>query len=358
MMSSGIGERLKMARHMATLTQDALAERVPVSKMAISKYENEQITPSSDVLIALARALGQPIEFFLRGPMVATVQPVYRGKAALRKKKNEDVITAQLQEWLERYLVVEGLFPDVSPGFAYPAGFPVRVSSLEEVEEAAEALRKAWQLGDNPIDNLTELLEEQGIRVGLVDGNDHFDACLFELEDGSPVMAVKQDIPGDRQRFSLAHELGHLMLEVAETLKDEDAANRFAGAFLVPGQAVLYELGPVRRHLDTLELHLLKHKYGVSMQTWAFRARALGILDDKAFQSFWKEVNRKKWREQEPGDPFPPEKPQRLVRLVLRALSEEVIGRARAAELLGMPWVEFVEQQRQQHGEDLIAVRA
>jgi Zn-dependent peptidase ImmA (M78 family)/DNA-binding XRE family transcriptional regulator len=356
MMSSGIGERLKMARRMAALSQDALAEHAGVSKMAISKYENEQMVPSSAVLIALAEALGQPVEFFLRGPVTATVQPIYRGRKTLRGKQ-EEIIKAQLQEWLERYLAIEGLFPDISFRFEYPVGFPKLVTSPEEVELAAESLRAAWQLGDNPIENLTELLEEQGIRVGMVDGNNAFDACLFQLSDGSPVMAVKQGVSGDRQRFSLAHELGHLMLEVADDLDEEQAANGFAGAFLLPRQAVFYELGPIRQRLDTLELHLLKHKYGVSMQAWVYRAMALGIIGRRAYQSFWKEFNKNGWRVQEPGDTLPTENPQRLVRLVLRALSEDVIGHSRAEEFLGMPWRDFIEQQRQQHGADLIAVR-
>jgi len=360
MMNTGLGERVKMARSMARLSQEALGQRAGVSKMAISKYEKEQMTPSSDVLIQLAAALGQRVDFFLRGPVRANLQPVYRGRAGLRNgNRREAEVLAQLHEWLERYLAVESLFPLAEiPHFAFPPGFPRQVDALDQVEDAAAALRVAWDLGENPIDNLTEVLEEQGVKVGLVGGNDHFDACLFRSADGSPVIAVKRDLPGDRQRFNLAHELGHLMVVPGPDLDPEKAASRFSGAFLVPPDAARYELGGQRNVLSSAELHLLKHKYGVSMAAWVYRAADLGILSPEAVRRQWQQFSRQGWRTQEPGDQLAPEAPQRLVRLVLRALAEKVIGQQRAGELLGIPWQTFVREQAQQHGDIPLAMRA
>jgi len=349
-MTSGIGERLKMARSLAGMSQQDVADRVGLSRMAISKYEHEQMLPGSDVLIRLAQALAQPVEFFLRGPVRVSVRPAYRRRAALRGKQVEAVL-AQLQEWVERYLAVESLYPpgEFTP-FTYPAGFPAPVADAAGIEAAADRLRAAWGLGDTPIDNLVELLEDQGIKVGLVAGNDHFDACLFRLDDfhlygAAPVMAVKAGIPGDRQRFNLAHELGHLMLKVKEPLDVEKAASRFAGAFLVPAAAAYRELGQRRQSLGLYELHLLKHKYGMSMQAWVYRARDLGIIEEATATRLFQQFRRDGIHRQEPGDPLPAEEPQRLTRLVLRALAEAVISPARAAELLGLPWTEFLQRQ-------------
>ncbi len=359
-MHTGFGERLKMARSMAGFSQQTLADQVGLSKMAISKYENNQMVPGSQALIALAKVLGRRIDFFLRGPVEVDLQPVYRSKAALRNvPKREAVVIAQLQEWIERYLAAESLFPPTEiPHFAFPDGFPTRIDSLEAVEAAGLALRHAWDLGDNPIENMTELLEEQGIKVGLVDGSDDFDACQFQLANGDPVIAVKQDLPGDRQRFNLAHELGHLMLDAGPDVDEEKMANRFAGSFLAPAPAVRYELGGKRGRLDMMELHLLKHRYGLSMQGWAYRAKDLGIMDERAMRTFWKSLNSNGWKKEEPGDALPAETPQRLTRLVLRALAEDVISRSRAEELLGMPWPRFAEEQKIAHGNIPLAVRA
>ena len=90
-------------------------------------------------------------------------------------------------------------------------------------------LRQAWKLGlMNPIENLMALLEDQGVKVGLVDAPDDFDACVMWANESIPVMVVKRGLPGDRQRFSLAHELGHIALKN----ESEKAAYRFAAAFL------------------------------------------------------------------------------------------------------------------------------
>jgi Zn-dependent peptidase ImmA (M78 family)/DNA-binding XRE family transcriptional regulator len=345
-----------MARRLAELSQEQAAAQVSLSKMAISKYENEQMLPGSDALIRLAKVYRQPVEFFLRGPVKAAVQPVYRCRATL-KGKHEAAVVAQLQEWVERYLAAESLYPpDEQVTFDYPDGFPYEVATIDVIEDTADALREAWGLGDAPIDNLTELLEDRGIKVGIVTGNERFDACLFRLDDGSPVMAVKAGIPGDRQRFCLAHELGHLMLELPDHLDSEKAAYRFAGAFLVPASAAYRELGRRRQSLSQHELHLLKHKYGLSMQAWVYRARDLGIVDEATAVQYFKWFRRNGTHRVEPGDALPAESPQRLTRLVLRAVAEDVISRSRAAELLGMPWLDFLDQQAQLHGEDVIAV--
>ena len=203
--------------------------------------------------------------------------------------------------------------------------------------------------------SITDCLLEDRITV-QVSGDDRFDAPV-RLDDDARLWQSRTASP-DRLRFSLAHELGHLMLDVGESLDAEKAANRFAGAFLVPRSAVIRELGSRRDALDRQELHLLKHKYGLSMQAWVFRARDLGIVDAATATRYFRWFRQNGLHLQEPGDALPPETPQRLTRLVLRAVAEDVISHGRAAELLGMPWANFLERQAELHGEDLIAVGA
>jgi Zn-dependent peptidase ImmA (M78 family)/DNA-binding XRE family transcriptional regulator len=332
---SAIGERLKLARSMARLSQQELAERAGVSKMAISKYEANQMMPGSDVLLKLADALDIRMEFLLRQAPQLNIQPTYRKRVRMAAKVKEAIV-AEIQEWLERYLAVEAFFPDEEiRTYSEPDGFPYPVASLDDAEQAAEKLRDAWQLGSDPIENLTELLEAHGIKVGLVKGDDDFDACTFCVNDTIPVIAIKQGIPGDRERFSLAHELGHSMLKVAPDVDEEKAANRFAGAFLAPARAVLMELGQTRHSLDPYELLLLKQKYGMSMAAWIYRAKDLGILSENDAQTMWQTFRVRGWHKQEPGEQMETEEPTRLRRLVRRLIAEDVISRSREAELLG-----------------------
>jgi hypothetical protein len=226
------------------------------------------------------------------------------------------------------------------------------------VERAAEGLRRAWKLGDDAIENLTELLEEQGIKVGAIDDHAQPDARLYETADGAPLAAVSRALPGDVLRLALARELGRLMLALSEDLDGEAAAARFARAFLVSRNSAIYELGSRRRHLSVHELHLLKHRYGVSLQAWVERAGELGILEEDIAADLLRGFRRHGWHQEEPGDGMAPEQPQRLTRLILRALAEDAISRSRAEELLGMPWRTFLGRQRQTHGEMPIAVRA
>ncbi len=149
---------------------------------------------------------------------------------------------------------------------------------------------------------------------------------------------------GDRKRFNLAHELGHRVLDLAGSLDCESSCHRFAGAFLVPAFAARRELTPPRQRLGIEELVLLKRKYGMSMQAWIYRAKDLKILSEHGATGMFREFSRRGYRKHEPGAPLPAEQPTRMQRLVSMALAEDLISRSKAAELLGMPLSDFLQQ--------------
>lgn len=354
-----IGSRIQQARKMRGMSLREAGERAGLSAQAISKYERGLDVPTSGSLLRLSRALELPVEFFVRPRRILEIRPDYRKRSTLPQKQQE-ILEACILDWLDRYLEIEEILAGESTEFAFPAGFPRLVSSPDDVEWAALDLRAAWRLGWAPIENLTELLEDRGVRVGLVDAEDRFDACTFSAEvDGRaiPVIVSRRDLPGDRQRFSLAHELGHLVLRPVDGLDPEAAANRFAGAFLIPEPAARFELGKRRSTLDLYELHLLKHKYGLSMQGWIYRARDLGILSDLRAASLFRHFRMNGWRRQEPGDPHSPEHPTRFERLIMQALAEDLVSEARAAELLGKPLRQFLSEVSREHDGLPVALR-
>jgi len=327
-----IGQRIKQARKSNNLSLRDLAGQAEISPMAISKYERDQDTPSSGVLLRLSKALGVKIDFFFRPKTTAVQLLAFRKHAGLGVKEQE-AIQMRIQDWVERYLEVESLFPDERRNVSLSLR---TVNSFNQVEDAALELRQAWNLGLDPIENLIQLLEDQGIKVGLVSGFEHFDACTFKANQ-APVIVSKADLPGDRQRFNLGHELGHLVLNVQQELSSEDASHRFVGAFLAPAQMVRFELGSSRTALDMNELYLLKHKYGLSMQAWIYRAKDLQIISPATATRLFQRFRANGWHRKEPGDPFLSEKPLRMERLIYRALAEDLISRSRAQELLGEP---------------------
>jgi len=348
-----IGERIKQARKASGLSQRALAEKAGVSAMAISKFENGQLTPASGTLLALAEALGVRVEYFFRTAHLTLATVEYRKRSTLPKKVQAQ-IEGDVIEQMERYLELEECLPrGPIERFTIPAGVPGRIEEYEEIEGVAVAVRDEWKLGRNPIPELTDTLEERGIKVLLAEAlhSDKFDGLASQV-NGTPVIVVGKSWSGDRQRFTLTHELGHLLLQglLAPGLEIEKAANRFAGAFLVPESEVRKELGERRTWLEPAELCVLKMAYGLSMNAWLYRAKDLAILSPSRYQAMARYFRSKGWHKQEPCENYPQERPKLFRQLVFHALGEELIGESKAAELLRIPLTELRAERTRESG--------
>ena len=212
---------------------------------------------------------------------------------------------------------------------------------MSDVENLAVSLRRLWELGMDPIENLTEVLEDRGVKVVLLESEDNFDGLSCWANEKIPVILVKMGLPGDRQRSDLAHELGHLIMHVSPNMDEERAALRFSGAFLVPKEVVFQELGMNRHTIDFTELLMLKKKYGMSMQQWIYRAKDLRIISESRASELFRLFRMKGWNRAEPGYTVPSEEPERFRRLLLQAVTEKLISPVRAAEILGHPFREF-----------------
>ncbi len=333
-----IGERIREGRIMAQLSQRDLANAAGVSAMAISKYERDLDIPGSSVLIRLARALGVKVEYFFRPTTVTLSSPTFRWQGSLPPEQLASILE-QVQEWLERYIDIENL---LAKGAQFKLPSKQRVETMDEIEEAVLNVREEWRLGFDPIEGLIEICEDRGIKVGLIDGQNGFDALTLWANNDIPVFILQEGLRGDYQRFFLARELGYLILEAAEHINLTKAVHRFANALLAPRPAVELELGPKRHRISLYELHLLKHKYGLSMQAWIERARDIKILSEKDAAQLSKLFRHQGWDREEPGNALPPEMPQRFKQLVMYTLSEGIISQARAAELLGVQLSEFL----------------
>lgn len=324
-----LGERLKIARRAAGLSQRALAALVGVSAMAVSNYEREENWPGSDVLLRLGGALGVAPDYFLR-PVEARVSGPLHGCRPPLPARQRDRLIAQTTEWAQRYLEVLALFPDEPEAPDLP---PRRhVERPEDAEPVAEELRRYWGLGEGPLGGLIAVLEDHRLMVGVVDICDPGDAATMLVNDEWPAIVMGGHAPGDRQRVSVAHQLGRLVMDAADSLA-EDAASRFAAAFLAPRSRVMAELAS-RPAVSLGRLYVLKHKYGLSMRAWIRRAEDLGLLDLDEAQDLRQQLVRHGRRDREPYEQVAPEEPARMRRLVHRALAEDLLSPARASELL------------------------
>lgn len=356
-----IGDRIRQARLAAGMTLAALGELVGVTHTAIQKYEKGTLTPPSSQLLKLARACGIRVEYFFRTHQVELLQPEFRKLVSFRKTAQE-ALKIKVVDLVEKRVELLGFFPE-SPILAFepPAGLPQKINSLEELEAFSDQVRDAWKLGMDPISDLTDALEALGLLVIVVDEeNAGFSGLTATARVGDgrlyPIVAVSSRWPGDRQRFTLAHELGHLLLSgrLAADIDEEKACNRFAGAFLAPKIAVNQLIGQHRRGLEWQELYALKHEFGLSMTGWLQRAKQCGVISDEIHLSMFKRFSAKGWRKCEPGDPVPKEHPRLFEHLVYRALAEQYVSESKAAELLGIPMLRF-HKDRQLESRDAVA---
>lgn len=339
-----IGQRLKLARSASGLSLRELQEEIGnlVTAQAIGKYERGEDMPSSGVLSALARALNVSEDYLLATDDMVLDGVEFR-KKGIASKKEEAFVEGRALHLLERYLTVEDALGLASVVWDRPFEAPYPIKDMADAESAARAIRTHWGLGIDPIQNLSELLEERGIKILSADLAD-IDGLTAKVKrkngDPVPVIVIKANTWAERKRFTLAHELGHMLMAARPGADAEKAANRFAGAFLMPVEALWREIGKQRTAISFGELAQLKELFGASFQAITYRCRDLGILNEAAFKRMFQSFNQQGWRKppyEEPGAMNPDrEQPQRMERLTFRALAERVIGESKAAEILGI----------------------
>lgn len=339
-----IGKRLKAAREAAGMSlrdlEAVLQKRV--SAQAIGKYERDEMMPSSGVLLALAKALGTSPEFLLSTQEIELEGIDFR-KATSAASKEERAVEAMVLDQVERYLLIEELLPGQERRWQCPQNSQFVIRNVEDAEQAADCLRKIWKLGIDPIPLMAELLEERGIKVVALDlpetvsGSKAFVKCGKKPD--VPVVVVNHNHNGERQRFTLAHELAHLILQFDkgfEAAKHEKAADRFAGAFLMAKEMLLSLFGKRRTAVSLGELIELKELFKVSVVALVVRCRQLEIISRAVYQQLWNQIKALNWNHPDTREPHPiaKETPTRMQRLCFRAVSEGVISEAKAASLL------------------------
>jgi len=309
--------RLQQARELRGLKQTVLAQQVGVHPSAIAQLETGRIQPSPAVLDALSRATGFPPAFFTRpsGPILPLGSLRFRARAAMTARQRRQAC------WYAQTLYE--LMAQMAAQTEYPAP---RLPRLDRDPVAAAAVtRQALGLPpDQPIGPLIRTLERGGVWVLAIPVPlPRRDACsAWAGGDGAtPVIVVAATPAGDRRRFSVAHELGHLVLHQLpqgspHTL--EQQADAFAEAFLLPAAAMRAALVPP---VTLTTLADLKVRWGVSLQALIRRAHTLDIITPSQYRSLSAQLGAQGWRTREPIA-VPVERPR-----ALRQLAELLYGR-------------------------------
>lgn len=338
MKNNMLGQRIKQFRLAKNYSLDELVAATGgiVSKVALSKYERDIIKPSNKVLTAIAKALNVKTINLALQPTVKVEFVAYRKGSCLSKKEQSNVESLVSSKLEDRVKIQDLLFSSSKPNL------PVqhyKVQSIGDVESISTELRAKWKLGLDPIGNITELLENNFVHVMFIDNEKSFDgisALAYANDSQLKAAAVvsKNNIPGERQRLNLAHELGHIVLDIAKNLDEEKVAFRFGGAFLAPKETVLKIVGTRREHFQPRELFILKKIFGISIQALLYRLKDLEIISQTSFSNWYRIINKNNWKKNEPM-PMKEETSHWFEKNVLHAFSEGLISSDEAARLLG-----------------------
>jgi Zn-dependent peptidase ImmA (M78 family)/DNA-binding XRE family transcriptional regulator len=327
------GDRIRQAREIAGLTQSQLADALGVTQAHVALFEQNLRQPQDSTLQSIAFATKFPVAFFRReaSPDFPLGSLLYRRRKSMGSKDRERVrqsgklIFEAIMHMADRFKKIDLRLP--------------RLTGVDP-EEAARITRTDLGFSpDTPIVHLMSRLEKNGVVIAVIPYEiEEYDAFSVwaDTDPKTPAIVLSNGKPGDRQRWNVAHELAHLVLHFSYTGSPSDLdhqADRFAGEFLLPEQAVREILEA--RPLTLTALAELKSQWGVSMQAWIMRAFQLGIITDGQRRYLFRQMAAKEWLRNEPV-PIPPEHPR-----LLRRLAEELYGQTfdvrRIAELVDGP---------------------
>lgn len=325
---------LQAARLAQGLSLTALASMCRISAATLSRIETGSRMPSSDEANCIAIALGMPLAALCRplasarlGLSIFYHRRLSRAPAKpVARIENQCVLDAVALQQLTCMVDLDDIpVPEID----------ISEDVRGNPEAAADMLRLAWRVGRGPINNLCELLESHGCMIIHRDfGLSEVDAIYHKVGGLRPIFWANSRKPMERVRFSLAHELGHLVLHEHQPERHEQAekqANEFASAFLMPRSDFRSEC-PSR--LGISELIEMKRRWRCSMAAIAYRARDVGRISEDEKSNLFVSLSKRGWRKAEPY-PLVGESPSLLAQIIRSAMdSLEMTEQALADHLL------------------------
>lgn len=307
------GDRVRQAREIRGLTQTELAERVGVSQPTIAYIErtvSQQVfDPSSEIIEAIALQTGFPLQFFYQedsGPEFPLGSLLYRKRSAL------------ISQDKHRYRQLARLIYEIAEKMASRVNIiPLKIPKIANETPITAARLARAELGlspDTPVRNLLNLIEKNGVFVFAlpypIDEHDAF-SVWADTEPRRPVIIISSGKPGDRQRFTIAHEFAHIVMHhtFPQGLKKiEDEANQFAAEFLMPEESMRREIIPP---VTLTTLAELKPRWGVSIRALIKRASDLEIITERQARYLHQQIIALGWHKKEPANlHIPAEKPR------------------------------------------------
>jgi Zn-dependent peptidase ImmA (M78 family)/DNA-binding XRE family transcriptional regulator len=281
---------ITLAREARGYTQAELSQKLDISQGKLSKLEKGLLGGSDETLKRLINILDYPESFFYEPETIyPAATPFHRKKKSLSKRiqcsleAKANVCRIHVMKLLEALEIDEDLvYLDLD-------------DYNESPEEVAAAIRRYWSIPKGPIENITELLENAGIVVFHFDfGVDEVDGFTLLSPKSPPIIFLNKNLLGDRLRFTLAHELGHIVMHKIPTLQMEKEADKFASEFLMPSEEIKQDL----KNVDLPKLASLKPYWKVSMASLLKKASDIGTITENQTRNLW--IKMSNYRRREP----------------------------------------------------------
>jgi Zn-dependent peptidase ImmA (M78 family)/transcriptional regulator with XRE-family HTH domain len=304
---------ITIAREARGMTQQELAVQLRLHKTQVSRLESGELPIAKDTMDAIAKACAFPLPFFAHQPGIRDQQARFR-----RREK----VPARILGALEAQCFIVGRHADYLANALsiQPQSLP-KILSCSTPGEMAIALRRLWQLGEGPLLSLAGLLEMHGILISRFDfGTERVDSHSLATPQGHSIIFVNNQLPGDRQRFSLAYELGRMLVKDW----DEKAVSRFAAEMLMPTAAIhsFFSEG-----VSLQRLAEGKRYFKVSMISLLYRTDDLGLISANQKRYLLQQFNQLRIRRVEPPElEVDPEACTRLRGMLYQYLQQYDLG--------------------------------
>lgn len=334
-------QMVTLARESRAITQTALAPQVGIPQGTLSKVEAGDVDITDELAKAFSRALKYPLPFFAQN------DPVYPFGASTFYHRKQQSVPAPILRRIEakvniyRFQIVRLLRAtdlDLRNGFR-------RIDPTEhrgKIEPIAGLVRAGWRVPSGPIANMVRLIEDNGgIVIRFHFGTSKMSGLSEWIPPAPPLFFLNDhpEISADRDRFTLAHEVGHVILHALINPNMEQEANRFGAEFLMPSSEIRSQ---IRTPLKLHTVAKLKPYWKVSMASLLSRARDLGIVTENQFVYLRIQLQQRGYLHREPPELDIPQERPSLINEVIKAHVQQLgYTYADVARLVNMELPEF-----------------
>lgn len=332
-------ERIKLARESRGYSQSSLSrEMKSASQVLLSKIEKGLSNATDDVLTELSKTLNYPKEFFYKKHDVYPLKHFYFRKNLGTGMKKAKILESQIN-------IISGNICDLLDAVEIEIDLPYTDIHKKELspEQMAYRVREYFNLPKGPIKDLIKTIEKQGVIIHYFDFSSDIkiSGVSFITSSGAPVIIINENIPNSRKVFTIAHELGHILMHfkgsiISETRNVENEADRFASSFLAPSD----EIKPHLYNLTEEKLGDLKRYWKISIQALLYKAKDLKTLTPDQYRRWVTKISYYGWRKKEPLE-FEISEPKLLNKMLVLHLDNLEYTKKELIKMFGLSISEF-----------------